>query len=397
LPVEGTTGQHNNSSVSARIIVVAPREPRIYGLFFGTEPAAEDEHEPYRDLVLACAELGYSVEPAADQELTECRHVIFWNAENMSDGIGLRGVTRRAARKAFGRAREPLPRDWPVEAVRLGLRERLVLLAFEPNVVCPDNYWPSMHRQVGRVLTFDDDLVDGRRFRKFHVPLPLTAPPVQPPPFAERRLLTHVSAGAKTSRRRGELYTERRRAVAAAERLCPGQFDLYGWGWDRAPGGPPASWRGPVEHTWQVLQLYRFALCFENNRNHRGYVSEKLMECLRSGSVPVYLGAPNVTDYVDEGAFIDMRRFDSYEALVEHLRGVDAVQHAAMVEAGRRYLASERFRPFTAPAFVEQVLAALDLGPAGGGSAAPGSTSAAPGGSAASPGGSAAPGAVTRP
>lgn len=342
------------------IAIVSPRELRYMEYFLGSERFEEDEQEPYRASVEAFRSRGYRVEAGGDQDISSCARILFWNAYNMSDGVGLRGVCRQAARVALGRRRSPLPRDWVGEASRVKMRDRLVLIAFEPSVVAPDNYWPSMHRQVGRVLTWDDDLVDGERFFKFRTPVPAHRTPLDGPPFEQRKLLTHISYGSKTSRHRGELYSERRRAVAAAEQLLPDQFDLYGWAWDKLPV-VPRSYRGAVANTSETMSRYRFAFCFENNCNQRGYVTEKIMECLLGGCVPIYLGAPNIAEYVDPKAFIDMRRFGGYEALIDYLLRVDAVAHEEMVGAGREYLESESFRQFTTPAFVEQMLRGLGL------------------------------------
>jgi hypothetical protein len=342
------------------IAIVSPRELRYEQLFLGSERFEEDEQEPFRAVVEACRSRGYRVEAGGDQDISSCARILFWNAFNMSDGFGLRGICRRAARTALGRRRSPLPRDWVGEASRAKMSDRLVLIAFEPSVVAPDNYWPSMHRRVGRVLTWDDDLVDGERFFKFRTPVPARHTRLDGPPFEERKLLTHISFGSKASRRRGELYSERRSAVAAAEHLLPGQIDVYGWAWDKLPE-VPRCYCGAVTNTIETMSRYRFALCFENNLNQRGYVTEKIMECLLGGCVPVYLGAPNVAEYVDPKAFIDMRRFGGYEALFEYLTRVDAAAYQEMAAAGREYLESESFRQFTTPAFVEQILRGLGL------------------------------------
>ena len=46
-------------------------------------------------------------------------------------------------------------------------------------------------------------------------------------------------------------------------------------------------------------------------------VSEKIFDCFAAGNVPIYWGASNVTDYIPEDCFIDMRSFSSFEELYQ--------------------------------------------------------------------------------
>lgn len=55
----------------------------------------------------------------------------------------------------------------------------------------------------------------------------------------------------------------------------------------------PAS----VEDKLGTLRHFRFALCFENCV-FPGYVTEKVFDCFLSGCVPIYLGAPDITDFI---------------------------------------------------------------------------------------------------
>jgi len=46
----------------------------------------------------------------------------------------------------------------------------------------------------------------------------------------------------------------------------------------------------------ELLQPYKFTFAFENC-NTKDYVTEKMYAALRCGSVPVYMGAPNIEDF----------------------------------------------------------------------------------------------------
>jgi hypothetical protein len=69
----------------------------------------------------------------------------------------------------------------------------------------------------------------------------------------------------------------------------------------------------------EVIGGYKLNLAFENSRAH-DYVTEKFFDPLVAGSVPVYLGAPNVADFAPgERCFVDVTAFAGPRALAEYL------------------------------------------------------------------------------
>jgi len=52
-----------------------------------------------------------------------------------------------------------------------------------------------------------------------------------------------------------------------------------------------------------IYSQYKFIICFENSKTD-GYVTEKIFNVFLSGSIPIYDGAPNITDYIVPGSFI---------------------------------------------------------------------------------------------
>lgn len=67
---------------------------------------------------------------------------------------------------------------------------------------------------------------------------------------------------------------------------------------------------------------YKFSFAFEN-ACHPDYVTEKFFQPLLAGSVPVVLGAPNVSAFAPgEQCYIDVRDFNSIDSLVSFLTAV---------------------------------------------------------------------------
>ena len=71
-----------------------------------------------------------------------------------------------------------------------------------------------------------------------------------------------------------------------------------------------------------VIARYRFTLAFENSISP-DYVTEKFFDPLLAGSVPVYLGAPNVEQYAPgRRCVIRVSEFPGPAALAEHLQAL---------------------------------------------------------------------------
>ena len=74
-----------------------------------------------------------------------------------------------------------------------------------------------------------------------------------------------------------------------------------------------------------------------------GYVTEKIFDCLTCGTVPIYLGAPNIADYVPRDCFVDMRDLGSFDVLASLLRQMGPTEVGALRDAGAEYLRSPSF------------------------------------------------------
>ena len=221
-------------------------------------------------------------------------------------------------------------------------------------------------------------------FRPFRFPYPFVDVDETAWRRGNRGFLTIINGNKVPRLTVRELYSERLRAVAYFEPR--GEVDLYGIGWDGPPfrvgetrvprpvrrlaylaerrwdrlrpGRDPLlaaarrAWRGAVDSKSDTLSRYTYAICFEN-MVMEGWVTEKIFDCLVAGTIPVYLGAPDIERWVDPECFIDMRRFSDYGELREFLLSLGPEKIEAYREAGREYFRSEQFRPFTKHAFAD--------------------------------------------
>lgn len=161
-----------------------------------------------------------------------------------------------------------------------------------------------------------------------------------------------------------DLYQRRLDAICYFAGV-PG-FKLFGTGWDKKQGLYDVQWQAIqklepvfVEDKMDVLSHFRFALCFENCI-FPGYVTEKIFDCFLAGCIPVYLGAPDISDFVPPSTFIDYRNFGSYSALDKFMREMTESETIKYLEAARGFLASPEFDKFTADCFVKKIINLID-------------------------------------
>jgi len=84
-------------------------------------------------------------------------------------------------------------------------------------------------------------------------------------------------------------------------------------------GQPPGYYK---QHMYKIkrdiLSPYKFILAFENS-NCDGYVTEKVYDALLVDAIPIYMGAPDIDDYVPPGSVIKVADYESISALIEHI------------------------------------------------------------------------------
>lgn len=205
----------------------------------------------------------------------------------------------------------------------------------------------------------------------------------------ERGFLVMMNSNKLPALYRNELYTERMRAVEFFSRT--GDIDLYGHEWDQPSiqlGGQHIPYtirlarrtlkkwwqtvfhdpllvaarkvyRGAAESKPEVFGNYTFTLCFEN-MVIRGWVTEKIFDCFYSGTIPVYLGSPDIADRIPEDCYIDMRKFRDYDELRTHLKTLTDEDIDKYRENARNFLASPAFQPYTKEKFVNTIVGAIE-------------------------------------
>jgi len=147
-------------------------------------------------------------------------------------------------------------------------------------------------------------------------------------------------------------------------------MDLFGYGWDNI-STLPRAWQSKLENIianlspsvcddkQQIMSNYKFAICFEN-MSYPGYITEKIIDCFHAGVIPIYLGAPDIGDFIPKVAFIDMRAYENLNVLHEHLMHIDRIDAMNMVDAGQAFLSSSDGVEYSYEGFAKNVFSLIE-------------------------------------
>lgn len=74
----------------------------------------------------------------------------------------------------------------------------------------------------------------------------------------------------------------------------------------------------PIDKKEDGLCDYRFSIAIEND-SYETYYTEKLLDCFATGTVPLYIGAPNIGDHYDSNGIIPLTSTFDFSTLTEDL------------------------------------------------------------------------------
>ncbi len=225
-------------------------------------------------------------------------------------------------------------------------QKKAILYMWEPPVVQKNLYTDRFTSKFKRVYTWDDDLVDNKKFFKFYYPVLQHMRP-NLPGFDDRKLLTQIS-GRKKSKHKKELYSARVSVIQYFQDKPEGEFEFYGFGWEKDHF---RHYKGSVSDKFEVLQNYKFSVCYENMCDVKGYVTEKIFDCFAVGTIPIYWGASNITDYIPKECFIDRRDFKSFDGVMDYIRSMDEATYRGYIKNIQAFLESDRAKLFSQEMF----------------------------------------------
>ncbi|MCR5502109.1 MAG: hypothetical protein K6F53_03810 [Lachnospiraceae bacterium] len=250
--------------------------------------------------------------------------------------------------------------EWIVRLHKAGLDDRMIYCNAEPETVS------SLHTKEGYgklkkyfpyIMTWNEEVIDNERIFRRIIPYHFEDHSGNVP-FSERKLLCNIS-GNKFSDSPKELYGERRRIIRYFEKHFPEGFGLYGTGWSSEEY---PSYLGAPPDKFEVYNRYRFAVCLENTKNVRGYITEKIFDCLTAGIVPVYAGAENIASVVPKECFLDYNKIGNPEALSKILTGMSEEEYEGYLSAARDFLKSDIAKRLDGSVYASDIQYAIENG-----------------------------------
>lgn len=236
-------------------------------------------------------------------------------------------------------------------------------LIMEPPIVAPELYaaLPELSRRFDNVYvhnTIGDGYsligVDQSKLRKLYWPQPNFG--VIEPYWSNSDRLNRVvviNGNHKPKMHRAELYSKRIEAMVSLADLEV--VDLYGRGWERWWSRNSlwmpywlnrrkliSIYRGECSSKYEVLSKYLFCLCFEN-MEMPGYVTEKIFDCLYTGTIPLYYGASDIKLLIPPESYIDARNFSSWNSMWVAISKINSDQLVVMRNAGSKFLLGNEF------------------------------------------------------
>lgn len=260
--------------------------------------------------------------------------------------------------KFFLRRRYWKRRNRRYRSVNLDKFSKRILFQFEPPVVMPEIRY--LTNRIMRIYdkTFFTWEIDNPQAQYFHTAQAHSSVFPEYWQNTNRKFLTLINSNRSSLSRYKELFTERVRAILFFGKT--NEIDLYGFGWEKRPLFPywfeknnvQKTYKGAIQNKYETLNNYTFAFAFENCALP-GYITDKVFDCLFVGTIPIYLGAPGIKEYIPKNCFIDMRDFNNYGELRKFLKALSQSEIQGYKENGRRFLESENYKPFTKEHFAE--------------------------------------------
>lgn len=246
------------------------------------------------------------------------------------------------------------------------------LILLECEIIRKNNYNENFHKYFKKVLTWDDDLIT--KNPDLYIKSNFTQSLKKITSTKKTKLLCCISANKKVDHP-NELYSRRLNIIRWLEKNDPSNFDLYGYGWGHykfSSNGflrplnfftkflPNArfrrSWKGSVQNKIEILSNYKFNICLENAYGYNGYITEKIFDSFRAGTIPIYLGCPNISKHIPDNCYIDLRRYRDFSDCYDYIKSMNEEEYDNYQTNISNFLDSKKAYFFSDDCFIETVL-----------------------------------------
>jgi hypothetical protein len=194
--------------------------------------------------------------------------------------------------------------------------------------------------------------------------------------FKNKSSFCCIIAGNKKSNHCNELYSKREEVIKWFNINESDSLHLYGHNWDkyifsnrylnyisRILNIPKKCnvYKGPITSKSETLANYKFSICFENASNFPGYITEKIFDCFCSNVVPVYLGPPNIQNFIPKNCYIDFNDFNSIDDLFVYMKKLSQNDYEEYLKNINSLLTSNKLHQFSNEYFINTISKNISL------------------------------------
>ena len=79
---------------------------------------------------------------------------------------------------------------------------------------------------------------------------------------------------------------------------------------------------GPVKNKTKFLTSYKFSIAMENTEG-QGYISEKILDSIIAGTIPIYYGGYMIDEFINPKAFILIKNENDMKKKIDYIKKID--------------------------------------------------------------------------
>jgi alpha(1,3/1,4) fucosyltransferase len=281
---------------------------------------------------------------------------------------------------------------------RTARNRKLVLILTEPPVYNKIDWSDDRHQNFDLIFTYDSDLVAKRPDKYVKIIFPIDFPKSKVSDFPTKEAFNSkkfscLVAGTFSINEPDPIYNsilhERYKVIRWYHHHHPDKLNFYSRTnpLDKCRNFRGASFtnhihkgiativankifdkniknvfKGAIPAADKVLftNQYKFSFCFENTKNIKGLISEKIFECFFAKTIPIYFGAPDITDFVPKDTFIDFSTFKNLAELHHYLISMSYQDYLQYLKSAEAFLNSNQIELFTSENFSNTIVNSLN-------------------------------------
>ncbi len=357
-----------------------PKENIILFQFLGSnkqlfEESGDDNRNQYiKTLVKDFLKKGFISEPLAKQDLNQVKAILFFDLHSVYPIYG--NLFQKLKFIVFNLIRsDTSSRNIFKEEKKLNKKIKKYLIAFEPRIICNENFDPLYASLFDRTFSWSENCCGGKSINTIiKLPIPnIKFQEIQSQRFLQKKVLISISSN-KGSYEKGSLCEFKYSAYETLFIKLGDQFNLYGYMWDQSllswflkfiRGTKskyflklPPYYKGSIKNKNLILSNYKFCLTIEN-MSESSFITEKIFNAICAGCIPIYFGAHNIHNYIPKECFINLREFENWDKLCEFLNNFSISDYEKFLENREKFLQSNKYKSFTSKSFSKKLTSTI--------------------------------------